>query len=430
MTEPETPPAVDKSESGGTDKKNGSESSTGEINAAGSPTPSSPEGSNVEQSEASSGDSPEAQATDLPDLKEDSKTETDAAGSVTTEDHTQSPHLRSAATLADPMSSQAGRKANPVVAFLVLGGFVAVAGVMGSFLWRDGGQDTPGAEAFQKIDNFARDNFRQKAPDQKPAVGTDWRRKEEEEQKIFELKLAQIDQDFFKKSNTPNDHTRRDVIMFLADAYRRSENQWPMAEKYYTMALALPEDGPHTAAHPMSRMELQYRIAETYFHLMRYPLAEQLLTAAKAEPSRLNLTESGASFWKHEIDYLMAECLIEQGKFPEAEKILNERKKVDQDPYSKALLQRDFGILWARQGKIEDAEKQFSAALQSFDSINGTAARPPVFDNDRKVATLLDEYAKLLRQMKQPEKQELAYAYAKRSREIRDNPPPGMIVPK
>ncbi len=409
MTEPETTkPGVQSTESGSTEKTNGSETS-------------------AETNETPSAESTQSAQTGSP---AESKAEPNTEATATSEAGSQQsgePHLRSAVTMADPMQSNAGKKANPLLAFIVLGGTVAIAGFMGSFLWRDGGQETPGADTFRKIDDFARDNFRQKSSEQKPVVGADWRRKAEDEQKIFEMKLAQIDQDYFKKSGAPNDHTRRDVILYLGDAYRKAENQWPMVEKYYLMAYAMPEDGPHTAAHPISRMELGYHLGECYFNMQRYPLAEQYLKQAYDEPSRVNLSENAAQFWKHEIQYLQAETLMQEGKLAEAEKILNERKQIDQDPYSKALIQRDFGILFAKQGKLEDAEKQFAAALSAFDGINGTNTRDPIFDNDRKVAVLLDEYASLLRQKKKPEE---AYAFAHRSRAIRDNPPPGMIVPK
>lgn len=328
--------------------------------------------------------------------------------------------------MADPSQTQAGGRANPLVAILVLGGVVAMAGAMGTYLWRDGGQEPPLSEQLKQADQFAKDNFRPKQADRAPQVGADWRRKCEDEQKIFEIKLGQIASDYFTKSGTQNDHTRKDVLLFLADAYRRAENQWALAEKNYRLAAQEPMSPPHTAAHPMSQMEIYYHIAESLYHLQRYPEAETALRQALAEASRSTLSEGGLSYWKHETDYLLAETLIEEGKLEEAEELLKSRQKVDLDPYSKALLLKDCAMLDAKRGKNQEAEQGFAAALKSFDTINGTV-KGTSSDNDRKVAMLLDDYAKLLRQMKQPQK---AYELAHRSRAIRDNPPPGLIIPQ
>ncbi|MBX9674660.1 MAG: hypothetical protein K2X70_14530 [Candidatus Obscuribacterales bacterium] len=292
-------------------------------------------------------------------------------------------------------SDHQSHRPNPFVAVSIgLFGAVLIIGLSYYFF-------APTPYLFRSLDQYLDKSVRQP----KSAVGPSksvWPISLEEEQMLWQDELTKVKLNLVGAK--PLSH-KRDLMLYLADAYYRHPQTAEQAKSLYQCILDEPVL-PHEHAYVVPPSYIKQRIGLMAYKQHRYAEAEKYLRQALEGIGKTNLdkdqkqVESGI---KNDLRDRLARVLIIEGKLPEAESIIEARRKeigvVD-------LTSSVENLLVLNAANLALAKKDLPRAGSLFETINRNFAEEEdkrkiapfsPQDNDRLHAEALIDYARYLR---------------------------------
>lgn len=235
----------------------------------------------------------------------------------------------------------------------------------------------------------------------------DWHKDLQDEQIMWTNEISKIK---LGTSGAKPLASKRDFLLFLADAYYRDQPHYMEAKAAYMAAMQEPKL-PHEHAYEITDGELHQRIGFCALRMRFYNEAEEQLQQALAcaeaitDPKLKLQHDAGITL---ALDSL-TECYIREGKLDKAEALLKRRLESIQQTNPKNSIEVsllfNFALLREAQGNLKEAEEFFNLALannENEDRQRGVVKDSPN-DNSRKKAYILREYARLLRKEHRPD---------------------------
>ena len=201
---------------------------------------------------------------------------------------------------------------------------------------------------------------------------------------------------------------KRDLMLYLADAYYRHPLMAEQAKSLYQCILDEPFI-PHERAYIVSPSMIKQRIGLMAFKQHRYEEAERYLRQALEGLGKADLdpdaqkVESGI---KNDLRDRLARVLIIEGKLPEAASIIEARRK---EIGVADVVSSVENLLVLNAANLAVAQKDLPRAGRLFDTLNHNFAEEETKrkvapfsaqDNDRLHADALIDYARYLRLQK------------------------------